>query len=32
MKNWKADFDYNFEDVAKKSFMMADEMLKAETK
>jgi len=29
--DWKADFDYNFSDIAKKSFMLADEMLKAET-
>lgn len=30
-KDWRAFYDYNFEDTAKKSYMMADEMLKAET-
>ncbi len=30
MNGWKANFDYNFNDTAKKSFMMADEMLKAD--
>ena len=29
--DWKADFDYNLQDIAKKSFILADEMLKAET-
>jgi len=30
MNGWKADFDLNFYDIAKKSFMMAEEMLKRE--
>jgi hypothetical protein len=29
--DWKADFEYNLQDIAKKSFILADEMLKAET-
>lgn len=30
MNGWKADFDLNFYDIAKKSFIMAEEMLKRE--
>ena len=29
-KDYKVDFDYNFDDIAKKSYEMADAMLNAE--
>lgn len=28
---WHAFYDYNFQDTAKKSYIIADEMIKAET-